>query len=123
MRMTGLLIGSALLLAATVSATAHAQESPCSADIKKFCADVKPGGGRIIACLKQHEADVSPGCKQAQSGAHAQGAHFKPPGAACKADVQKFCKDVQPGGGRLAKCLDEHASDLSAECKADRKHE
>jgi hypothetical protein len=35
----------------------------------------------------------------------------------CKADVQKFCKDVQPGGGNLGKCLAQHDADLSAPCK------
>jgi Cysteine rich repeat len=35
----------------------------------------------------------------------------------CKADVQKFCKDVQPGGGQVAKCLAQHDADLSAPCK------
>ena len=35
----------------------------------------------------------------------------------CKTDVQKFCKDVQPGGGKVAKCLAQHDADLSAPCK------
>jgi hypothetical protein len=37
----------------------------CAADVQKLCAGVQPGGGRIIACLKQHQAEVSDGCKQA----------------------------------------------------------
>ena len=36
---------------------------------------------------------------------------------ACEPDVQKFCKDIVPGGGRIIKCLKEHAADLSADCK------
>jgi len=35
----------------------------------------------------------------------------------CSADVGKFCKDVQPGHGRIAVCLNEHAADLSPACK------
>ena len=26
----------------------------------------------------------------------------------CADDVAKFCKDVQPGGGRIMKCMKEH---------------
>jgi len=35
----------------------------CDADIQKLCAGVKPGGGRILACLKQHQETVSDNCK------------------------------------------------------------
>ncbi len=37
---------------------------------------------------------------------------------ACADDVSKFCKDVQPGQGRIIKCMKEHENELSAECKA-----
>jgi hypothetical protein len=37
----------------------------CASDIQNFCAGVQPGGGRILACLKQHKDQVSDGCKQA----------------------------------------------------------
>ena len=35
----------------------------------------------------------------------------------CGAEVGKFCKDVQPGHGRVAVCLNEHAAELSPACK------
>jgi Cysteine rich repeat len=38
---------------------ARAVRNACRADIKKNCADIKPGGDRIEACLKNHFADVS----------------------------------------------------------------
>jgi len=34
----------------------------------------------------------------------------------CVEDIAKFCKDVQPGGGRIVRCLKEHESELSPEC-------
>jgi hypothetical protein len=34
----------------------------CHADVKKFCQGVKPGEGRIIACLKANSSGLSPEC-------------------------------------------------------------
>ncbi len=36
----------------------------------------------------------------------------------CRAEMDKFCKDVPTGQGRVLKCLQEHQADLSAECRA-----
>jgi len=41
----------------------------CASDVQKLCAGVSAGGGRIVACLKQHQAEVSDGCKQAIANA------------------------------------------------------
>jgi len=40
----------------------------------------------------------------------------------CKSDIEKLCKDVQPGEGRVMKCLNDHEAELSAECQARRKN-
>ena len=37
----------------------------CKADVEKLCSGTQPGGGRIVGCLKQNEAQVSPACKDA----------------------------------------------------------
>ncbi|MDR3512345.1 MAG: cysteine rich repeat-containing protein [Caulobacteraceae bacterium] len=37
---------------------------------------------------------------------------------ACRADVQKLCSDVQPGGGRLMQCMRDHRDQLSNGCKS-----
>jgi hypothetical protein len=37
----------------------------CQGDVKKLCPGVQPGGGRLIACLKEHQDEVSDGCKEA----------------------------------------------------------
>jgi Cysteine rich repeat len=36
----------------------------------------------------------------------------------CKADVDKFCSEVKPGGGRFSACLKLHEAEVSADCLA-----
>ncbi|GGP25633.1 alpha/beta hydrolase fold domain-containing protein [Silvimonas amylolytica] len=35
----------------------------CSADYQSFCQDVKPGGGRVVACLRKHLAELTNSCR------------------------------------------------------------
>jgi len=42
----------------------HNFVSACKDDMQKLCEGTKPGGGRILQCLKQHEEAVSSGCKE-----------------------------------------------------------
>lgn len=44
----------------------------CMSDVQKLCTGVQPGGGRIVACLKEHKDQVSDGCKQAIAAAKTQ---------------------------------------------------
>ena len=37
--------------------------------------------------------------------------------AACKADYQKFCSGVMPGGGRVLECLAKQKDKLSPACQ------
>jgi len=41
----------------------------CSADRYRLCGDVPPGGGRILMCLAENAANVSPGCASALAAA------------------------------------------------------
>lgn len=36
---------------------------------------------------------------------------------ACKADFEKFCSGVSPGGGRIVECLNKQHDSLSEACK------
>lgn len=69
--MTIALVGA--IAAASLPAAANAQTAmsraelrrlmePCLPDYRRLCSDVDRGGGRILACLNQNRANVSPAC-------------------------------------------------------------
>src|SRR5258708_38606753 len=103
------LFGSLLAL---VAATAYAQagSEPCKADFEKYCPGVKPGGGAVNACVKEHASKFSPACKQVLAGLDAFA-------RACGDDVKKHCPGVQPGEGRVEQCLKQHEGQLSQSCQ------
>ncbi len=123
---------AALFIAAAFCAPRlFAQEGACKADIEKLCKDVQPGNGGLKKCLKEHEAELSAECqaklkegrqdKNEGAGGKMTGemkAAMKEINETCKADLDKFCKDVKPGEGRIFKCLKENEAALSEVCKA-----
>lgn len=55
----------------------------CRADVDRLCPGVQPGDGRIMACLKQNQAELSSDCKDALAKARekrAPGAPSAPQG-------------------------------------------
>jgi hypothetical protein len=76
-----LVLSSGLSLAADQPGSSGPRAA-CRADVDKLCPGVQPGGGRIIACLQQNEAQVSAACKEALAKARekkAPGAPGSPP--------------------------------------------
>jgi hypothetical protein len=49
----------------------HVLRGACGSDFQKFCPEVQPGGGRAIACLRTHAAQLAPQCQSALSAAAA----------------------------------------------------
>lgn len=86
---------------------------PCSDDIARFCKEVIPGGGRIISCLKGNEDKLSHDCREKLQEVQKRIDEAK---EACAADIERLCRGVEPGGGRIAGCLEKNASEISAGC-------
>jgi Cysteine rich repeat len=109
---TAVVLGFVLWIVPAMAAT---QDRACANDVKQFCSDVQPGRSNVMQCLKEHQADLSAACKDRLQAAQTRAQETR---QACQSDAAKFCADVSPGRGGMAKCLRQHESELSAECKA-----
>jgi hypothetical protein len=93
----------------------------CKIEIEKYCSQVTPGQGRILACLYAHEDKLSAKCEYALYDAAAQleraVAALSYVANECNEDLDKFCESIEPGKGRLLDCLDKHDKQVSKRCK------
>jgi hypothetical protein len=118
----------ALLLAITIAAGAAACAKrtpsglePCSGELETLCSKVDPGAGRLLACLGEHDAELSPACRQRVTllSPPKDSTPMRPQAQqACRMDMQVHCSGVEPGGGRLKQCLLASGQRLSPPCKA-----
>lgn len=93
----------------------------CKAELESYCKDVTPGDGRILACLYSHQDKLSGKCEYALFDAAVQ---LERAVAAlayvvneCADDLDKHCRNVAVGEGRLLKCLEKNDKMVSNRCK------
>ena len=120
------LILLALVTVFTTSATAEeglvkTVVDGCKVELEKYCGQVTPGQGRILACLYAHGDKLSAKCEFAlyDSAVRLERAVAALSYAAneCDDDLEKYCSSVEPGEGRLLDCLEKHNKDVSGRCK------
>ena len=104
-----------IILLSIIALNDYASADACSKDVDKFCKDVRPGGGRIQTCLKQHEKELSGDCKNKNEK---QSQSREEISDQCKEDVKKFCDDTRGGKGRKLVCLNENVAKLSQGCRS-----
>jgi len=121
------LLLTVLSLAVLGAAGAMAQETPtekaieaCQPEIEAYCDQVTLGGGRLLACLYAHEDKISGRCSwllyegiPELEQLIAAATHLTDE---CWDDLEKHCKDVEMGKGRIGTCLLEHRSEVSEGC-------
>ena len=106
------LVFAAVTLLAPTGAIAQlgAARQACGADFKQLCGEVKPGEGRLKACVKEHFGQLSAPC---QTALIANVTITK----SCKADAEQKCPGIQLGGGHIQACMKDHFMELSENCK------
>ena len=99
--------------------------SACRADILAHCSNVTVGGGRVLGCLVEHQAQI--GGSRCGQEVHRVALAVtsdirlnRPLYTACRRHVSEggVCAGVTPGGGRAIECLRSHLSRLDPPCVA-----
>lgn len=85
----------------------------CKADVESYCADVEPGDGRVLDCLRNNRANLNERCRKEElrlSQLQAKDVRLRPRlMKLCGEEMVVFCKDIKPGSGRMFTCLLENA--------------
>jgi hypothetical protein len=93
----------------------------CKADLQKYCKDVEPGDGRLLACLYAHSDKISARCEYAVYDAASQLERALTAltyvANECRDDLKANCSDIKPGEGRLLNCLKKNDAKVSSRCK------
>jgi hypothetical protein len=109
--------GAGLLLTGTLGASAQeglglfTTQRDCTTDIQSLCAGVKPGGGRVLACLQSHVAagELSVGCSTILSKAIWVAKE-------CAGDIRQFCPNATYE--TVGDCMRPHLGQSSATCQS-----
>jgi hypothetical protein len=91
-----------------------AQNFPCMDEIEKYCKEIPPGKGELLLCLSKRKPDLSATCSDK---IEKQLVRMEEARQICKADMEKFCPGVEPGQGRLLKCMKPQLDKLTPACR------
>lgn len=92
----------------------------CDDDVKKYCDGLGDNTQKIFMCLAAYEDHLSDRCKrgivEAAVAMRLGAAAIEYSLQACEADADKHCLDVEPGEGRLVRCIKNNEAKVSSEC-------
>jgi hypothetical protein len=88
--------------------------NPCRQDVESLCQAAKGDRKQIAQCLKANSDKLSADCKSRREELKSK---FKGAQKACETDAETFCAEIEPGGGRIMKCLRENEKNLSESCR------
>ncbi len=98
-------------------------QKSCAPDVKEFCSKVTPGEGRLLLCITAHEDKISDGCfttlLDVGDSIQLTVSSVKRAADVCANEIDTLCATVEAGEGRIAQCLIDNKSKLSAPCSAE----
>jgi hypothetical protein len=86
----------------------------CMEEIEKFCKDLPPGKGELLLCLSKRKPELSPLCSDKLEKHLVKMEEAR---KICATDLEKLCPGVEPGQGRLLKCMKPQLDKLSPACR------
>jgi hypothetical protein len=109
------IVTRSLCLAAALAVLAPAARAgdPCAEEVARLCPRSR-GDLDTLSCLRLNEKELSRACKGDLDAVLAKARAIS---ADCEGDVYRLCRDVEPGEGRVARCLKDHESELSQSCQ------
>jgi hypothetical protein len=93
----------------------------CRGEIQRYCVNVSPGRGRVLACLYAYSANLTAVCGSALLDAAPEldrtFANLAVAAKECRGDLRAYCSQISPGEGRLLGCLNRNYDKVSPSCK------
>jgi hypothetical protein len=99
----------------TIQNRANQINSACATDVWQYCPRVRPGGGRLLICLRSHWDDLSSTCRDGAARLAEKATKLQ---QGCSADIERLCPGIEPGGGQIFLCLKAQESKTSSQCQA-----
>jgi hypothetical protein len=90
----------------------------CQRDADRLCSEVKPGKGRILACLLRQQDDLSLSCRGQVDRYQAAAETVSTVRAACKADLERLCSGEPLTTEAVVECLQSHRDEISGTCRS-----
>jgi hypothetical protein len=88
-------------------------EDPCGQETVALC-NKAVGTNAVLGCLRSNQEKLSPACQAAVYDLSWIAEEYGPD---CQKDAKERCANVEPGQGRIARCLVDNAAFVSASCQ------